>query len=317
MQAARRAASSSTAKPNLTGHRNRQVIRRRDDRFSTGRPRASYSWATAARDFTRRAFRQNRAARCDPESACGAGACPLDCTPDPFWARRHFDVANAELGERIDDRIERCLVVDGPGDSGRVFNLDEAVGGFPSTPIADESLGAAMLYSSGTTEPRGKPGSRHSKAAPGERQTLRWRERTIGSVGEGPEASYAGSLSLRLFGWREATRGDIASRSRIPLRKGVHPTSFNPRSSPTHRKSGAASLHPHIIPRAVVLDPAVICTRPNGCFCRPASARSTTVSRAFVRARPTPMPTRRPCTGCRCSRGACRRGLKASPAQKG
>ena len=55
-------------------------------------------------------------------------------------------------------RIERCLVVDGPGDSGRVFNLDEAVGGFPSTPIADESLGAAMLYSSGTTEPRGKPG---------------------------------------------------------------------------------------------------------------------------------------------------------------
>ena len=48
-----------------------------------------------------------------------------------------------------------------------------------------------------------------------------------------------------------------ASRSRIPLRKGVHPTSFNPRSSPTHRKSGAASLLPHIIPRAVVLDPAV------------------------------------------------------------
>jgi long-chain acyl-CoA synthetase len=53
-------------------------------------------------------------------------------------------------------RIERCLVVDGPGDSGRVFNLDEAVGGFPSTPIADESLGAAMLYSSGTTgRPKG------------------------------------------------------------------------------------------------------------------------------------------------------------------
>jgi hypothetical protein len=50
---ARRAASSSTAKPNLTGHRNRQVIRRRDDSAShTGRPRASYSWATAARDFT-------------------------------------------------------------------------------------------------------------------------------------------------------------------------------------------------------------------------------------------------------------------------
>jgi len=159
VQAARRAASSSTAKPNLTGHRNRQVIRRRDDSASQPGGRAP---ATLGRlppeTLPRRAFRQDRAARCDPESACGAGACPLDCTPDPFRARRHFDVANAELGERIDDRIERCLVVDGPGDSGRVFNLDEAVGGFPSTPIADESLGAAMLYSSGTTEPRGKPG---------------------------------------------------------------------------------------------------------------------------------------------------------------
>ena len=40
-------------------------------------------------------------------------------------------------------RIERCLVVDGPGDGGRVVNLDAAVGGFPDTPIADESLGTA------------------------------------------------------------------------------------------------------------------------------------------------------------------------------
>src|SRR5215467_2126603 len=48
-------------------------------------------------------------------------------------------------------RIERCLVVDGPGDGGRVLGLDEAVEGFPDTPIPDEALGAAMLYSSGTT----------------------------------------------------------------------------------------------------------------------------------------------------------------------
>jgi long-chain acyl-CoA synthetase len=47
--------------------------------------------------------------------------------------------------------IERCLMVDGPGDGGRVVNLDEAVGGFPATPIPDETLGNAMLYSSGTT----------------------------------------------------------------------------------------------------------------------------------------------------------------------
>jgi long-chain acyl-CoA synthetase len=53
-------------------------------------------------------------------------------------------------------RIERCLIVDGRGDGGRVVNLDAAVGGFPATPIPDESLGTAMLYSSGTTgRPKG------------------------------------------------------------------------------------------------------------------------------------------------------------------
>jgi long-chain acyl-CoA synthetase len=52
--------------------------------------------------------------------------------------------------------VERCLVVDGPGDGARVANLDEAVGGFPATPIADEATGLAMLYSSGTTgRPKG------------------------------------------------------------------------------------------------------------------------------------------------------------------
>jgi long-chain acyl-CoA synthetase len=48
-------------------------------------------------------------------------------------------------------QIARCLVVDGPGDGGRVVNLDAALDGFADTPIADESLGAALLYSSGTT----------------------------------------------------------------------------------------------------------------------------------------------------------------------
>jgi len=53
-------------------------------------------------------------------------------------------------------RIERCLVVDGPGNGGKVLGLDEAVEGFPDTPISDEWLGAAMLYSSGTTgRPKG------------------------------------------------------------------------------------------------------------------------------------------------------------------
>jgi len=52
--------------------------------------------------------------------------------------------------------IELCLIVDGKGDGKKVLNLDEATAGFPVTPIPDESLGTAMLYSSGTTgRPKG------------------------------------------------------------------------------------------------------------------------------------------------------------------
>ena len=52
--------------------------------------------------------------------------------------------------------ITRCLVVDGPGDGGLFVNLDEAVAAMPDTPIPDEYLGTAMLYSSGTTgRPKG------------------------------------------------------------------------------------------------------------------------------------------------------------------
>jgi long-chain acyl-CoA synthetase len=53
-------------------------------------------------------------------------------------------------------KIESVLVVNGPSDGGAVLNLDEATAGFPATPIADESIGTAMLYSSGTTgRPKG------------------------------------------------------------------------------------------------------------------------------------------------------------------
>ena len=52
--------------------------------------------------------------------------------------------------------IELVLVVDGPGDGKRVLNLGEATAGLPATPIVDEALGTAMLYSSGTTgRPKG------------------------------------------------------------------------------------------------------------------------------------------------------------------
>ncbi len=52
--------------------------------------------------------------------------------------------------------VKLVLIVDGSGEGDRVLNLDEATSRFPDTPIADESLGIAMLYSSGTTgRPKG------------------------------------------------------------------------------------------------------------------------------------------------------------------
>lgn len=52
--------------------------------------------------------------------------------------------------------VRFCLIVDGPGDGGKVRNLAEATADLPATPIPDQSLGAAMLYSSGTTgRPKG------------------------------------------------------------------------------------------------------------------------------------------------------------------
>lgn len=51
--------------------------------------------------------------------------------------------------------LELCLVVDAPSADG-LLNLDDATADCPDTPIADEQLGMAMLYSSGTTgRPKG------------------------------------------------------------------------------------------------------------------------------------------------------------------
>ena len=64
------------------------------------------------------------------------------------------DVAAAALKDC--PKIELCLIADGKGDGERVQNLDQATAAYPATPIADESLGTAMLYSSGTTgRPKG------------------------------------------------------------------------------------------------------------------------------------------------------------------
>jgi long-chain acyl-CoA synthetase len=53
-------------------------------------------------------------------------------------------------------KVELCLIVDGPGEGSRIRNFTEATAEFPDTSIADETLGAPMLYSSGTTgRPKG------------------------------------------------------------------------------------------------------------------------------------------------------------------
>jgi long-chain acyl-CoA synthetase len=53
-------------------------------------------------------------------------------------------------------KIELCIVADGETESERIVGLRDAARGLPNTPIPDECIGTAMLYSSGTTgRPKG------------------------------------------------------------------------------------------------------------------------------------------------------------------
>jgi long-chain acyl-CoA synthetase len=53
-------------------------------------------------------------------------------------------------------KVELCIVADGESESEHIVGLEQATAGLPKTPIADESVGTAMLYSSGTTgRPKG------------------------------------------------------------------------------------------------------------------------------------------------------------------
>ena len=65
-----------------------------------------------------------------------------------------LDVAREALKEC--PKVELCIVADGEGESDRIVGLQEATAGLPHTPISDECIGTAMLYSSGTTgRPKG------------------------------------------------------------------------------------------------------------------------------------------------------------------
>ena len=65
-----------------------------------------------------------------------------------------LDVAREALKEC--PKVELCIVADGAGESDRIVGLKEATSGLPKTPISDECIGTAMLYSSGTTgRPKG------------------------------------------------------------------------------------------------------------------------------------------------------------------
>jgi long-chain acyl-CoA synthetase len=65
-----------------------------------------------------------------------------------------LDVAREAIREC--PKVELCIVADGSGESERIVGLDEATRDLPKTPIGDECIGTAMLYSSGTTgRPKG------------------------------------------------------------------------------------------------------------------------------------------------------------------
>jgi long-chain acyl-CoA synthetase len=70
-------------------------------------------------------------------------------------SREKREVAAQAL--KVCPAIKLCLVVDGGDRGGGLYaDFEAAVGAHPATPIADEALGTAMLYSSGTTgRPKG------------------------------------------------------------------------------------------------------------------------------------------------------------------
>ncbi len=69
-------------------------------------------------------------------------------------SKANLDVAREALQQC--PKVELCIVADGESESARIVGLQQATSGLPKAPIPDESVGTAMLYSSGTTgRPKG------------------------------------------------------------------------------------------------------------------------------------------------------------------
>ena len=79
-----------------------------------------------------------------------------DCEPGRWSRRRRSARSPMQLREH-DPNVERCLMRRRRSADRPVREpTSAAIGEFPTTPIDDEQLGAAMLYSSGTTgRPKG------------------------------------------------------------------------------------------------------------------------------------------------------------------
>jgi long-chain acyl-CoA synthetase len=76
------------------------------------------------------------------------------CSRILITSRAKLDIAREALKQC--PKVELCIVADGAGESERIVGLQAAAAVLPNSPIPDESVGTAMLYSSGTTgRPKG------------------------------------------------------------------------------------------------------------------------------------------------------------------
>ena len=71
-----------------------------------------------------------------------------------FTSNAKREVAREAM--KLCPKLRCAIVIDGPAEAGTFASYDELCAGLPTTPIADERIGTAMLYSSGTTgRPKG------------------------------------------------------------------------------------------------------------------------------------------------------------------